>query len=265
MANRIGTAGADNLIGTDGNDFFDAKGGDDQLTGGKGGDFLDGGDGTDTAHYEASAQGVSVNLFTGTGSGGDAQGDQLVSIENVFGSSQADALIGNELDNILRGRGGADQLNGGDGLDTADYTGSQQGVIASLSKGFGTLGDAEGDRYTSIENLTGSAFPDFLEGDAGVNLLSGGKGNDTLSGGAGADILNGGAGADRLVGGDGDDALVGNATWSPAVPAPIRWTVARVWTPSTTASRPEASISTCGRASPRPAMPKATRSQASRT
>ena len=47
------------------------------LTGGAGADTLDGGGGVDTASYATSAAGVTVSLTTGTGSGGDAEGDTL--------------------------------------------------------------------------------------------------------------------------------------------------------------------------------------------
>ena len=67
------------------------------------------------------------------------------------------------------------------------------------------FGDALGDTYLSIENLTGSAFQDILVGDDGINVLDGGLGRDSLSGGAGNDTLIGGAGADSLVGSEGVD------------------------------------------------------------
>ncbi|KAB2858781.1 MAG: calcium-binding protein, partial [Bauldia sp.] len=87
--------------------------GNDTLDGGGGADLLSGGGGNDTATYAASAAGVTVSLLSGAGSGGDAQGDTLVSIENLIGSAFADTLIGNDGDNVLDGRAGADALNGG--------------------------------------------------------------------------------------------------------------------------------------------------------
>ena len=57
-------------------------------------------------------------------------------------------------------------------------------------------GDAAGDTYTTIENLTGSAFADTLIAANGANTLDGGAGNDVLIGGAGADALIGGTGTD---------------------------------------------------------------------
>ena len=93
--------------------------GNDTLEGGAGADVLDGGAGTDAATYRTSTSGVNVNLATGTGSGGDAQGDLLANIENVTGSAYADSLAGSNGDNLLVGGGGNDVLDGGLGNDTA--------------------------------------------------------------------------------------------------------------------------------------------------
>ena len=71
------------------------------------------------------------------------------------------------------GGAGADALNGGTGSDTASYSTSTAGIIASLSYGVGAGGDAEGDTYASIENLTGSDFADALVGNDGNNTLGG--------------------------------------------------------------------------------------------
>ena len=52
------------------------------------------------------------------------------------------------------------------GSDTAAYTGSAVAVTVNLGTNTATGGDAEGDTFTSIENLAGSAFDDTLTGDA---------------------------------------------------------------------------------------------------
>jgi Peptidase M10 serralysin C terminal/RTX calcium-binding nonapeptide repeat (4 copies) len=90
----IGGAGVDTLIGGSGNDT---------LSGGPGADLLDGGGGTDTADYASSSAGVTVNLLSGTGSGGDA----FNSIENVVGSAFNDTLTGSTTANMLEGGGAA--------------------------------------------------------------------------------------------------------------------------------------------------------------
>ncbi|MFN0193733.1 MAG: Ig-like domain-containing protein, partial [Aestuariivirga sp.] len=116
---------------------------------------------------------------------GDDVIDSLSGDDEVFGGN------GND---ILTGSAGSDQLDGGAQTDTASYANASSGVFADLSTGIGTYGDAEGDAYISIENLTGSAFGDHLYGNGLDNVLTGGDGNDVLRGGAGADELDGGAG-----------------------------------------------------------------------
>jgi Ca2+-binding RTX toxin-like protein len=63
----------------------------------------------------------------------------------------------------------------------------------------GGAGHANGDKLTSIENVTGSSFSDLLSGDAGVNVLDGADGHDTLIGGNGSDTMTGGGGSDVFV------------------------------------------------------------------
>ncbi len=213
-----GDDGNDTLSGGDKKDVLNGGTGNDTLEGGKDSDTLDGGAGTDTASYSGSSAGVTVNLSTGSASGGDANGDTLTSIENLIGSSQGDTLTGdgnaNQLDggagdDILIGGAGNDTLDGGSGTDTASYSGSSAGVTVNLSTGSASGGDANGDTLTSIENLIGSSLGDTLTGDDNANQLDGGAGNDTLNGGKGDDTLNGGDGNDTLDGGDKKDVLNG--------------------------------------------------------
>ena len=112
---------------------------------------------------------------------------------------------GNGGNDLLEGGPGADELDGGAGVDTASYQGSDAGVVVRLKENTGEKGHAEGDTFTGIENVRGSAYNDGLVGDNGANYLAGGEGNDGLWGGAGDDTLEGGAGADRLYGGSGTD------------------------------------------------------------
>jgi Ca2+-binding RTX toxin-like protein len=218
MAAVNGTEGADTLYGTSASDTITARAGNDALKGFGGADRLSGGRGIDTAFYGDSNVAVSVNLKTGLGFGGSAEGDTLVSIENLFGSEHNDTLIGNTFGNELHGQGGNDQLeggagadvlDGGSGSDTASYVGSPSGVTVILINGNKWGGDAEGDTLISIENLLGSAHNDALRGDNNANVLSGHVGNDSLQGYGGSDVLMGGDGYDSLEGLDGDDTLHG--------------------------------------------------------
>ncbi|RZM94517.1 hypothetical protein CWO91_39315 [Bradyrhizobium genosp. SA-3] len=131
--------------------------GNNILAGLGGADSLDGGQGTDTATYAASAAGVNVSLATGHGTGGDAQGDTLVNIENLTGSQFDDILEGNSGDNVLAGSSG---------IDTVSYEHATAGVTVSLAvtTAQNTVG-AGTDTLTGFENLTGSAFNDALTGN----------------------------------------------------------------------------------------------------
>jgi Ca2+-binding RTX toxin-like protein len=73
--------------------------------------------GDDLAFLEKNAPGVTINLELGTASGGEAEGDNLISIENIGGSIHADILTGDANENRLLGNGGNDTLSGGAGID----------------------------------------------------------------------------------------------------------------------------------------------------
>jgi len=216
---RIGaTDGDDWIFGLGGDDWIYGLDGNDLLQGGEGADKLFGNDGIDTAIYSDSPRGVTVNLHTGEGYGGTAEGDILVGIENITGSWWWDSLIGNGYDNVLSGLGGNDDLEGGAGADTLDggwgvdsaiYADSPAGVTVNLLWGSASGGDAEGDKLISIESLYGSEYDDGLFGDNGANSLQGEGGSDTLLGFGDDDFLEGSLGQDSLNGGDGDDRLSG--------------------------------------------------------
>ena len=102
-----GGARSDTLTGTDLGDKIFGKGGNDRIEGKGGADTIDGGPGTDTASYKSSGSGVEINLAIGTASGGHAEGDTLIGIENLDGSNHGDRLTGDAGANTLRGMGGA--------------------------------------------------------------------------------------------------------------------------------------------------------------
>ena len=200
----------ENIIGSSFDDILGGDSGDNVLEGGAGADQIMGFDGEDTAVYANSDAGITVYLDgSRTGVGGDAEGDTLISIENITGSDFADNLFGDELNNIISGGAGsdwifsaggddvisggagADTLFGGFGTDTVSYADAASvGVQAYLDGRAGAAGDAAGDILVSIENLTGSGFDDTLTGNSGDNVLEGGAGADRLEGGAGIDTAS---------------------------------------------------------------------------
>ena len=142
----------------------------------------------------------------------------FAAVVGLFGDMRVTGNIGNDVlaaglgDDVFFGGKGADTMFGLDGNDTVSYFKSGAGVNASLASPLnpaGNTGDAAGDQYGSIQNLTGTKFNDNLSGDGAANTLDGKSGNDSLKGAGGRDILIGGLGNDSLTGGRGPDTLKG--------------------------------------------------------
>ncbi|WP_162143788.1 calcium-binding protein [Hellea balneolensis] len=137
-----------------------------------------------------------INAFDGndiiSGLGGD---------DEIYGGLGADTLIGGA---------GADLLDGGEGLDSADYRDSIAGIALSLLSG-GTIGEAYGDSFVSIERVYGSNFNDVITGSDANEFFYGEDGNDTINGGGGVDRIYGGDGDDIQRGQEGNDTLYGSA------------------------------------------------------
>ncbi|MDV7141051.1 calcium-binding protein, partial [Tropicimonas sp. TH_r6] len=244
----------DLLDGRDGADVLYGGDGDDKLRGGLGGDLLNGGDGIDRALYNSAASGLKVYLADSSRNTGEASGDSFVSVEQVVGSNHDDQIFGDDAANSLwgglgidlidggdgndtlyggdgndklRGGLGGDLLNGGDGVDRVLYNQATSGLRVDLADSSLNTGEAEGDRYSSVEQVVGTNHADQIAGDIGDNSLWGGNfgdlldgrdGADALYGGDGNDKLRGGLGGDRLDGGDGvDRALYNQATSSVVV------------------------------------------------
>ncbi|WP_430417041.1 beta strand repeat-containing protein [Parasphingorhabdus sp.] len=217
IENATGSDRDDDLYGNDGVNVLKGGKGNDFLSGGFGADILDGGDGNlDTASYFNSASGVNINLVTGIGRGGKAEGDTLLDIEIVLGSKHNDILIGDAKNNILTGfegndfiigGAGADELDGREGTDTLGYAGSPLGVFVRLFNQTAFGGDANGDVIANFENVTGSSHNDDLIGSNQANTLDGGAGADKINGFFGDDLIIGGTGPDNLDGGIGIDTL----------------------------------------------------------
>ncbi|MGH6735506.1 MAG: calcium-binding protein [Methyloceanibacter sp.] len=147
---------------------------------------------------------IATASYQTTGSLG--QGNLLHLLETVLsfgdtitGTSRSDSLSGYGGNDVLIGGAGGDTLDGGSGNNTASYATAAAGLLANLESPGVNTGDALGDTYFSIQNLTGSNFADTLYGDGVANTLSGLGGNDRLVGKAGGDTFIGGSGIDTVV------------------------------------------------------------------
>ncbi|MCP5381759.1 MAG: cadherin-like domain-containing protein [Kordiimonadaceae bacterium] len=221
------SGGSNTISGEDGDDIITATGGYNYIEGGAGADTLVGNAGT--LIYTNSPEGITINLKTGIGSGGDAEGDIVSNFSTVNGSAFDDHITGDDAsnhfeggdgDDTIFGEGGddtfyadpgADILDGGDhdsSGDTVVYQFSGEAVIVNLDAGTFSGGDAEGDQLTNIENIYGSSYDDQLTGDANNNILNGVGGNNIINGLGGDDTLISGGGADILSGGTGNDTFL---------------------------------------------------------
>lgn len=169
----------DLLIGGPGPDLFRGSLGNDVLNGGLGADSLFGGDGDDRL-----VDGVAGNL----------QGADMLD-----GGGGDDVIVA-----VFAGIG--DSYDGGDGVDTIDFSLDQAGVGNLL---LGAPFQHFQANFDNFENAIGSQDDDAITGSADSNTIDGSGGNDLINGAAGADIIDGGAGDDVLMGGAGPDRLVG--------------------------------------------------------
>ncbi|WP_342236124.1 calcium-binding protein [Inquilinus sp. OTU3971] len=212
-----GEAGNDSVEGGSEDDIIYGGGGDDDLSGGAGADTLIGNGGDDTYTVDAAGDTVTESSASegadtvrssvsytlpqfverliligswNTSATGGGNADTLignVGANTLTGNGGADFLSGGNGNDVLRGGAGADILDGGNGIDAVTYTEtSGVGVVVDLATGFGFLG-AQGDSYSSIENVNGGNGDDTIIGTSADNVLNGWFGKDQLTGGGGAD------------------------------------------------------------------------------
>ncbi|MBD2301382.1 calcium-binding protein [Nostoc sp. FACHB-190] len=216
----IGKATRDYIFGLGGNDLLLGEGENDFLFGGKGNDILLGGDGNDTVFGESGDD----TLFNDAGS------------DNLIGGT------GNDYFYVLDASGSS-LLNGGTGIDTADYSALSQAItlkstgIVSKGVGFGTdqlvqverifatsslndwidASDATAPTSITVNLLTNSLIVNNVPGlgtltftVSGFENVRGTNQNDSITGDNANNILNGGAGNDVLGGSNGNDTLNGD-------------------------------------------------------
>ena len=187
-----GGAGDDTIVASQARyQPFDVKGhgGADLVIAGTNTDSIDGGPGDDDLRG-----GASSDSFTG------GPGD--------------DRMLGGDSSDIFRegdepGPTGADDMQGGAGVDTYFASGRLDPLAVKLDGLANDGGAGEGDNVrTDVESIVTGRADDVIAGSA-VSSVDAGPGDDDVSSGDGADVVYGYAGDDKLDGGAGDDDVRG--------------------------------------------------------
>ncbi|MCH7629061.1 beta strand repeat-containing protein [Novosphingobium sp.] len=190
------------IIGNDGDNVLDGKYGRDTLEGGKGNDSYYISETLENA-IEKPDEGIdTAYVVFGTGYA------LAANIENgTSGSTNGVAIAGNELDNILTGGIGDDNLDGRLGRDVLQG-GNGDDYYSLLQDSVDTVIEQAGEGFDTIDAAFDTTLPDnveqlFLEGDALVG--TGNAGNNTIIGNTLDNVLDGKGGDDLLKGGQGRD------------------------------------------------------------
>ena len=198
----------------------------------------------DWAVYKEAMEGVTVNLATNMGTGGEAMGDELRNIELVWGSEHDDTFIAGPGADIIEGDGGSDTVSyeaselgvtvsladtAAHRIVTADVTTDPDNPVFHANDGAGTDGRLALDTITipatGVESIPESKVEDPTDttpasddnpetnGAAGDKLgsienITGSAQDDSLTGDANPNILRGNAGDDMIDGGAGNDPLL---------------------------------------------------------
>lgn len=180
-ADRI-NGGPDNdyLVGDVGNDVENGGPDNDTLWMGSeadGRDVLQGGPGTDAAAYWSRTTNLHLSVDGKANDGATGERDTIAGdMENLYGGTGNDTLIGSSVGNAL---------NGGDGNDTLS----------------GLAGDDSLRGGNGNDTLYGGPGDEWMPNDAGNDRIYGQGGDDTINAGSvadGRDVFSGGADVDTI-------------------------------------------------------------------
>ncbi len=166
------------------------------------------------AVYTAAGFSVSTTTFFSWVTVGDNEAAKAT----LMGG--ADLFIGSPVNDLLRGYGGNDTINAGEGSnyirgDDGDdlLTGGSGFDDINGNMGNDTVSTGGGDDYAvggkDNDSLSGGAGNDVVWGNLGNDTQEGGDGNDQVRGGQGDDSVSGGAGNDYVSGDRGNDTVAG--------------------------------------------------------
>ena len=194
----------DTITGTMSNDKITIYGGNDYVDAGAGNDII-----YDFNSYTAGLSGWDRVIG---GAGNDTIYTSLDTGNNLYdGGEDSDTI-----NFIAVGSGGAGvnvDLQWGTAVNRTTGTNSSLLSIENVvGTGFNDYIDGNGVSnnirgYDGSDRIDGRGGNDRLSGENGHDILLGGSGNDTMDGGNGRDVLVGGIGADMMAGNQGVDTF----------------------------------------------------------
>jgi Ca2+-binding RTX toxin-like protein len=130
----------------------------------------------------------------------------------AYGEADDDEII--VLGNENRAMSSENTIDGGDGVDTLNYSHLEGHIWGGLQTSVNRYGEIDGkgvitgiDTISNVENAVLTTGDDYLSGTNGDNVIRGNAGDDTIYGKEGNDRLYGDEGDDTIYGEDGDDTI----------------------------------------------------------
>lgn len=212
-AGLTGTAGDDQLAGSDAPETLTGGAGDDILFDGQGGDVLTGGPGADLFVFAADRTPDRVTDY-------DPAEDRLdlSAFDFLYAASQLDvtptatgAVISFRAETIVIESASGAPLSAGDFSDDTVLNVDRPTYLPLDGTLTGGLGDDVLTGGVGRDTILGAEGADTIAGEAGDDDIYGGSGDDLIDGGGGADFIDGGPGHDTVSGGDGADYVAGGA------------------------------------------------------
>ena len=133
----------------------------------------------------------------------------LIRIDTVITASTTVLANGGNDTFVLGDGAGINGIaDGGEGIDTLDYSAWTIPVVVDLTMGSATsISEGAAGCVVDFENIVGGFEEDLLTGDDKANVLEGGPDDDVAYGLGGDDVFIGGQGIDTFHGGEGSDTV----------------------------------------------------------
>ena len=160
---------------------------DDLVLGGGSVTLIDGNAGYNTLSYQNSTSAVTIDMANGSVNG--AYNQSFLNFQKVIGGSGNDIFISSSSD---------DNIDGGGGTNTINYSSATSSVDVDLTAGTATGLSVGTDTLTNIQKIIGSNYGGILKGSTGNDEIIGGSYVDSILGSLGNDTIDGGAGNNSL-------------------------------------------------------------------